>query len=161
MAVNLAGNNLIELVEMSGAEAINLLKARLLSQYHYQLENTVAVDEFLTMLTFFPLAIVQAAAYININSIDLEHYNQLYKANSKEASELLMNKYEDTGRYAESENSVATTLRISFEHIKHQDALAAKYLFMLAWVSTEAIPLTMLLDLGSLLGKKAEAIGTL
>ena len=52
-------------------------------------------------------------------------------------------------------------MRISWEKIDDHDRLEARYFFIITWVATEAIPLTLLPDLGSTSVEKMEAIGTL
>lgn len=160
VAVDLAGNNLIELGAMSRVEAVGLLKTRLRSEQHHQLEEKEIVDEFLDMLTFFVLAIVQAVAFINKNSYTLSVYISLYRSNDNAAAELLSKDFEDDGRYRDIRNAVTRTWAISFEQVQRQDRLAAEYLLFMACTANTDIPASMLPESGSPV-EKAEAFGTL
>lgn len=159
-AVDLAGNNVIELGELNGSEARNLLKIRLFEKHCHLLDNDEIVHYFLRMLSFLALAVVQAIAFINKNDISLLDYIKLYRANKKEAANLLSSEFEDQGRYRESKNPVLMTWAISFEQIQNQDELAAHYLSFMACVANNEIPETMLPPQGSLV-QQTEAIGTL
>ena len=76
-------------------------------------------------LTYLPLAIVQAAAYINENGIALADYLSLLKEKEEDIIDLLSEDFEDNGRYHNVKNPVATTWLISFEQIRRRDPLAA------------------------------------
>ena len=82
----------------------------------------------LKWLSFLILAIVQAAAYINDNDIDLANYLSLLNSKEQDVVELLQEDFEDEGRYRNANNPVATTWLVSFEHIRNRDPLAADYL---------------------------------
>src|SRR5207248_6275827 len=71
-AVKLAGNNVIQVEEMDESVGKLLLSKSLINQSLLTDDQTVM--ELLKQLTFLPLAIVQAAAYINENAISLSEY---------------------------------------------------------------------------------------
>ena len=50
-------------------------------------------------LTYLPLAVIQAAAYINDNRIMLADYLSLLKEGEEEIIDLLSKEFEDSGRY--------------------------------------------------------------
>jgi hypothetical protein len=81
-------------------------------------------DLLLKELAYLPLAIVQAAAYVNVNKITLQEYLSLLA----EKKELV----KPTSK--ERENVIATTWLISFEQIRRHDALAADYLLFMAFI---------------------------
>jgi len=88
----------------------------------------------LVELTYLPLAIVQAAAYINENGIALADYLSPLKEKEEDIIDLLSEDFEDNGRYHNVKNPVATTWLISFEQIRRRDPLAAEYLSFIACV---------------------------
>ena len=73
------------------------------------LNDRQAKMKLLEQLIFLPLAIVQAAAYINKNDITLSKYLVLLEEKEQDVIELLAEDFEDEGRYRDSKNPVATT----------------------------------------------------
>ena len=108
-------------------------------------------DLLLKELAYLPLAIVQAAAYININKITLKKYLLLLAKQKEEVVEHISK---------ESENVIASTWLISFEQMRRQDTLAADGLLFMACVDPTDIPLA-LLPTTSPYEKGIHAIGTL
>ena len=53
----------------------------------------------LKLLTFLPLAITQAASYINENNMGLANYITLLQEQETDVVELLSEHFEDEGRY--------------------------------------------------------------
>ena len=114
----------------------------------------------LAQLTYLPLAIVQASAYINENGIPIADYILLLAEKDKSVIELLSEDFEDEGRYYNIKNPVATTWLISFEQISQRDTLAAEYLSFMSCVEPKDIP-ESLLPTGPSRKKEMDAIGTL
>ncbi|KAI1524035.1 hypothetical protein PtrSN001C_011210 [Pyrenophora tritici-repentis] len=159
-AIDLAENNVIVLGELSEREALEMVRTRLILEQQYQVEDEVTVREFLGMLAFLALAIVQAVAFINRNDSTLSGYIRLYRASEEEAGKLLSKEFKDQSRYEEIENAIATTWYISFEQIQKHDKVAAGYLSFMACTTNNNIPLSMLPIEGSEV-EQIEAIGTL
>jgi tetratricopeptide (TPR) repeat protein len=119
----------------------------------------------LRQLTYLPLAIVQAASYINKNRTSLTDYLLLLE-DKEEVIELLSKDFEDDSRYRDDgsyfrrKNPVATTWLISFKQIRLRDPLAADYLSFMACVDSKNVPQS-LLPPGPSRVMKLEAIGTL
>jgi hypothetical protein len=157
-AVKLAGQNIIEVPEMDEDGALQLLQKSLVepSLLDRQREAKILLRE----LTYLPLAIVQAAAYINESSAALEDYLSLLNEQEESVIELLSKEFEDDWRYPSVKNPVATTWLISFEQIRHQNPLAAEYLSFIVCIDRKDIPQSLLPD-DAALKKKLEAIGTL
>jgi hypothetical protein len=158
-AVQLAENR-IELGKLTASEAKDVLKTRLQPQHLYQLDHTETVDEFLAMLYYFALAIVQAVAFMNRNDIPLSEYIALYRISERDTIDLLSEEFEEPGRYRETRKPVATTWNISFAQIRRDDKLAADYLSFMACVASDDIPASMLPSSHSII-KHKKAIGTL
>ena len=131
MAVTLASQDIMELPEMEQDIAQSMLEMHLISPVN---EPGVA-DILLKELAYLPLAVVQAAAYININKITLRQYLLLLAEQKEKVVEPISK---------ESENVIASTWLISFEQIRRQDTLAADYLLFMACVDSTDVPLALL-----------------
>jgi tetratricopeptide (TPR) repeat protein len=157
-AVRLAGANLLQLNELNEVDAKSML-----DQYLHKkdlLRDNSMVHEFLELLTYLPLAIVQAMAFVIGNDIQLSEYINIYKESNRGATDLLSKDFEDQGRYPQTENPVAITWYISFNRIRAQNELAAAYLSHMAFTTGEAIPASLLRH-GRTQIDTTEALGTL
>ncbi|KAF7503525.1 hypothetical protein GJ744_003676 [Endocarpon pusillum] len=157
-AVRLAQQNIITVPEMSEKAAIELLQKCLASPNI--VDNPQDAIALLESLTYLPLAIAQAAAYINENGITLSDYLLLLGEKEEETIDLLSEDFEDYGRYRDVKNPIATTWLISFDQIRRSDPLAAEYLSFIACVSPRDIPESFLPP-GPSRKRELEAIGTL
>ena len=158
LALQIAPTNVIEVPEMDEEMAMQLLSKSLINQK--LLTRHQAARNLLEQLTFLPLAIVQAAAYINENGIALSDYLSLLEEQEQDVVELLSEDFEDDGRYPDAKNPVATTWLISFEQIQRLEPLAADYLSFISCVAPKDIPQS-LLPPGPSCNKKTVAVGTL
>ncbi|OCK73957.1 kinesin light chain 3 [Lepidopterella palustris CBS 459.81] len=142
IAKRLASENIVELGEMAPDTA-----QRMLENY---LDTSVSRSEqqearlLLQELSYLPLAIVQAAAYINTRNITLQNYRSQLVRQKEEAlehsNEMSANKLHEYG----TKCPVATTLLISMDQIRSNDSLAADYLFLAACVDRKDIPVDLL-----------------
>lgn len=114
----------------------------------------------LAWLTHLPLAIAQAAAYINENGVTLAEYLALVDCQEQEIIDLLTEQFEDDARYSDLKNPVATTWLISFQQIQQRDPLAADYMSFMACIDHKDVP-QLLLPPGSSRKQEMDAIGTL
>jgi tetratricopeptide (TPR) repeat protein len=157
-AVKLAHQNVVDVPEMNEEVATQLLQKCLIDQNPIKRhEDTTAL---LIELTYLPLAIVQAAAYINENAITMAEYLVFLREQEEEVIDLLSEDFEDDGRYRDMKNPVATTWLISFERIKRLDPLAAEYLSFMCCIDPRDIPQSLLPPAQSR-KKETDAIGTL
>ncbi|KAJ4345653.1 uncharacterized protein N0V89_011787 [Didymosphaeria variabile] len=156
-AAELSQTCVLSLDDMGEAEARQLLMNRTINKS--LLDNRAAVKNLLQSLTFLPLAIVQAAAFMNQNDISVSKYVSLMQHTSTEA-ELFSERFEDPSRYQRTDITVAKTWQISFEHIQKQDPLAADYLSFIACIDRTGIPQTLLPPGGSKV-QHTKALGTL
>ncbi|CZR51333.1 related to kinesin light chain 1 [Phialocephala subalpina] len=157
-AVKLAQENIVEVQEMNEELSVLLLQKCLVNPDLVKKRQDATA--LLTELTYLPLAIVQAAAYINENGITLAEYLLLLEGQEEELIDLLSEEFQDSGRYRNVKNPVATTWLISFEQIRRRDALAADYLSFMCCIDPKDIPQS-LLPPGPSRKKEIEAIGTL
>ncbi|KAG4434967.1 hypothetical protein IFR05_009548 [Cadophora sp. M221] len=157
-AVKLAQQNIIQLTEMGEEIAMQLLQKCLINPG--LVNDSLETKSLLQELTYLPLAIVQAAAYINENGITFADYLSLLTDQEEEVIELLSEEFEDYGRYCNMKNPVATTWLISFEQIRRRDPLAADYLSFMCCIDPKDIPQSLLPPEPSR-KKEIDAIGTL
>ena len=101
-AIKLAKSNVIALGELDEKEARKILETRLLRKD--LLKDSTAAHELLGILTFLPLAIVQAVAFINTNNSTLSEYISAYRGSDKDAIDLLSKDFKDQGRYRDTKN---------------------------------------------------------
>jgi tetratricopeptide (TPR) repeat protein len=159
VAGDLTQNNVLELNDMSKVkgEAQQLLARQI--RKPALLSDEKAVHALLEILTYLPLAIVQAAAFMNHNDISASRYISLFQDAGAE-TELFSEHFEDPSRYQEMESTIAKTWHISFNQIRRLDPLAAEYLSFMACINRINIPQSLLPPSGSLV-QQAKAIGTL
>jgi len=158
VAVKLTQQNVIEVSEMDEDLARQLLRKSLINQDLVQ--NHQDTVNLLKQLTFLPLALVQAAAYINENGITLSDYLSLLDDQEQNVIDLLSTDFEVEGRYRDSKNPIVMTWLISFKQIRQRDPLAYDYLAFLSCVSPRDIPQSLLPPAQSQ-KKEMDAIGTL
>ncbi|EED11480.1 kinesin light chain 1 and, putative [Talaromyces stipitatus ATCC 10500] len=114
----------------------------------------------LKQISFLPLAIAQASAYILENGINLSTYLTLLQEQEQDAVELLSEDFKDPGRYKDIQNPVITSWLISFKQIQQQDQLAANYLSFIACIDPRNIPQSILPQAASR-KQKVDALGLL
>jgi hypothetical protein len=71
--------------------------------------NDAMITELLDELTCLPLAIAQAAAYLNKNRMSVAKYMQLLRSTEQDMVALMSREFRDDTRYKRSANAVATT----------------------------------------------------
>ncbi|KAG7423531.1 Kinesin light chain 2 [Fusarium oxysporum f. sp. raphani] len=158
VAVSVAGRNILEVPAMGQDEARSYFKEALIQEMSSA--DDEVMNHLLTVLTHLPLAITQAAAYMNENQISLTEYLQLFENTDRDRIELLSAKFHDDTRYEQSQDPVATTWFISFNQIRRADELASRILMFLAYVEPRAVPQSML-PKGESQQQLTRAIGTL
>jgi len=160
-AYRLANTNVVKVESMDESAAKQLLSESLINQE--LLSDDKATMDLLEWLTFLPLAIVQAAAFISENVMTPSEYLAILQdTQSKEQDliDILGKDFEDEGRYGRARNPVTTTWLVSFEQIQRRDPLAAEYLSFMACIDPKDIPQS-LLPSNDTKAKTIEAIGTL
>ncbi|RYC80223.1 hypothetical protein BFJ63_vAg16890 [Fusarium oxysporum f. sp. narcissi] len=158
VAVSVAGRNILDVPAMSRDEARSYLEEALIQEMSPT--DDEVMNHLLTLLAHLPLAITQAAAYLNENQISLTEYLQLFENTERDRIELLSTEFQDGTRYEQSQDPVATTWFISFNQIHKADELASRILMFLAFVEPKAVPQSMLPE-GESQQQLARALGTL
>ncbi|KAF5847402.1 hypothetical protein GGP41_000158 [Bipolaris sorokiniana] len=140
-ATDLTSNNVLELNDMDKFKARQLFVHRINNRA--LLSDETAVDALLEILTGLPLAIVQAATFINQNEISVSEYASLLQHAGTKAK-LFSEHFEDPSRYRDMDSTVAKTWPISFEQIQRQDPLAVEYLSFIGCIDCIGIPQSLL-----------------
>lgn len=158
VAQHLAGSDVVEIEKMMRQETVELLNKSLV-------RKTLSHDDeivmnLLTELEFLPLAITQAAAYVNINKSPISEYLRLLKNTDQDALAIMSMDFSDKTRYPNLANAVAKTWTITFNKIRERDTLAADLLTFISNIEWRAIPYSILPATDSE-ARLAEAIGTL
>jgi Tfp pilus assembly protein PilF len=159
-----ADPNVIFIEEMDDIESRELLKRSL--QNKRLVEDEDSTTKLLKLLLNLPLAIMQAAAFLNAQDATIAEYLRIYVKSSDDVINLLSEDFEDRRRYSDVKNPVATTWLISFEQIRHRDRLAAYYMAFMSCINDQDIPRDLLqktkaIDPLTTQLQKTKAIGTL
>jgi hypothetical protein len=102
--------------QMDDKMATDLLRASLIDKD--LMNDYQTTSQLLHHLSCLPLAIIEAASYINETEISVATYVSLLEGQESEMVKLLSKDFEDEWRYAEIKNPVAATWLISFHQIQ-------------------------------------------
>ena len=159
VGLSMAENEVIELSEMNISEGMELL-GKAISRKQL-LQDQALATELLHELTYLPLAITQAAAYLNRNrQLSVRRYLELLRGTEQDMVELMSREFDDKTRYRGSSNAVAITWLVSFDQIQKMDGPAADILSFLSCIEPRAIPRSLFPESQSAV-KTEDAIGTL
>ncbi|KAN0070835.1 hypothetical protein V8E54_011000 [Elaphomyces granulatus] len=142
LATRLVGPEVISISQMNEKMATDLLRASLIDRD--LVNDHQSTTELLHQLSCLPLAIIQAASYINETEISIGTYLSLLQRQEDETVELLNQDFEDEWRYAETNNAVAITWLVSFHQIQRLNQLAADYLSFMSCIDPRDIPQSLL-----------------
>lgn len=159
IATSAARADRIELHQMTPKEAIDFLRRSL--AHKELIKDEIAATKFLEELTYLPLAIVQAAAYLNCNPhLTIQRYIDLLHGTDNAIKSLMAQEFPDDTRYQGVGNAVATTWIVSFTQIQQTNPDAYKLLSFLSCVEPKAIPQSLFPQMESQHDQES-AIGTL
>jgi hypothetical protein len=142
VAVSVAGSDVVELHEMDEQEAIRFLEKSLIRKD--LLRDHATVTELLGELTCLPLAITQAAAYLNTKQVPIAEYLELLRGTEQDITGLMSKEFYDHTRYKGSQNTVATTWLVSFDQVRKTDSGVAELLSFMSRIEPKAIPQSIL-----------------
>ncbi|KAE8397274.1 kinesin light chain [Aspergillus pseudonomiae] len=142
VAQYLTGGDVVEIGKMTRQETTDLLEKSLVRKNPS--DNSETVVNLLTELEYLPLAITQAAAYINTNKSSISEYLRLLKKTEQDAVALISTDFGDKTRYRNSMNAVAKTWTITFNKILECDTLATDLLAFISCIEWRAIPYSIL-----------------
>jgi tetratricopeptide (TPR) repeat protein len=158
VAVTVARKDVVELNKMNQQEAESFLEKSLIRTD--LLNDSATTTRLLKELTYLPLAITQATAYLNINQVSIAEYLKLLRGTEQGMIHLMSRQFRDNTRYKDSQNAVATTWLVSFDQIRKSDNAAAELLSFISHIEPKAIPQSILPSLDSE-EQMVHAIGTL
>ncbi|CEL03059.1 Putative G. violaceus kinesin [Aspergillus calidoustus] len=140
VAVRLTKNqSIIELRRMNKIEADELLRTTL-DGIEQEADNRQG-SPLAARLEYLPLALVQAAAYIRMNSMSVDRYLELLDNSEDSLVELLNKNFDAVGRDPDTPHAVAATWMLSFQKIEQQSPLAGEVLSLLCFFDRQAIPM--------------------
>jgi tetratricopeptide (TPR) repeat protein len=142
--LDIGRNSLIVVERMSPMEALQLLEKKLSPT---QLHDRDSTQKLLEFLTFLPLAIRQASAYMFATESTAKEYLETCYSSDANEIKLLSQPFGDRSRYLtdwKSANPVTTTWLISFKHIAKDHPLASRYLRFLCCLAEKDIPISLL-----------------
>ncbi|KAF4960851.1 hypothetical protein FGADI_684 [Fusarium gaditjirri] len=165
IAVTAARNKVVKLLQMSLEEASELLKKSLIDDEsglrNDELCNKEIVEKLLKALTCLPLAIAQAAAYMNFYETLITEYIQLLEdKDDLNVIDLLQQECDDDTFYDSSQKAVATTWIVSFDRLRLSFVEAADLLSFITFIEPKAIPRSIFPKLETE-KQMTQAIGTL
>jgi tetratricopeptide (TPR) repeat protein len=137
-AARLAGgyNNIKEVRAMDERQALHLFRNKLRSA-----SDEEGAADLLRALDYIPLAITQAAAFINRRGrITASGYLDEFRKNNKKREILLNWDSGDLRRDESASNSVVLTWQMSFECIRKQRRSAADLLSLMSFFNPQGIP---------------------
>lgn len=138
-ASRLAGgyHNIREVLAMDESQGLALL----LNKLSTVPANQSDAVELVRILDHMPLAITQAAAYINRRArMTISSYIREFRANDERRESLLHCDAGDLRRDRTAANSVVTTWQLSFERIRHERPSAADLLSLMSFFNPQEIP---------------------
>ncbi|KAF4503164.1 hypothetical protein FAGAP_595 [Fusarium agapanthi] len=127
----------IEVGQMSDREACQLLRQGIRQED----ESEEDLLQLSSRLEFLPLALVQAAAFIQENSITVKEYLELLEGSENDLVDLLNEEFETVGRDADTPHAVAQTWMLSFQQIEKQYPFASELLSLMCLFDRQKIPL--------------------
>lgn len=142
LAGKMASANIVSIPQMDNSTARDLLHSSLVQKD--QLHDEVSVAKLIDRLCGLPLAITQAASYVNENLMSIEKYLLMLDAQENDMIELLSQDFEDGWRYKETQNPIAVTWLISFRQIRRLNPLAADYLSFMSCLDPKNISQALL-----------------
>ncbi|GFP58624.1 kinesin light chain [Trichoderma asperellum] len=130
------GQQPLEVLRMNEEESVQLLRAKLGNIN----TTTTELSMLSSQLEHLPLALAQAAAFIQETCITVQKYLQLLSKSDMDFVQLLSREFETVGRDTEAPQAVAQTWMLSFQQIEQQHVLASELLFFMSMLDRHEIP---------------------
>lgn len=130
------GRCLIEVRKMDEGESQQLLQ-KTLEADNLDPDN---LSKLSSRLEHLPLALVQAAAFIQEMNIAVDEYLRLLEGSNQHLVDLLSEEFETVGRDSDTPRAVAQTWILSFEQMQQQNTFAAELLSLMSLFDRQAIP---------------------
>jgi hypothetical protein len=141
VANSIPGCDIFNLEEMSLEENLSFFKELVNPRQQHLLQDQLIVVELLTKLTHLPLAIAQAATYLNRNQqVSIRKYLELLRGTEDDMVKLMSKEVYDGTLFQRSQRAVATTWLVSFDQIRTHDKNAENLLSFMSCTDPKAIP---------------------
>ncbi|KAF5637859.1 kinesin light chain [Fusarium sp. NRRL 52700] len=129
--------NIFKVSTMDETQGLHLITNKLTGEFEHD-----AAVQLLRVLEYIPLAITQAAAYINRRSPreSVESYLEAFLESDQKRNSLLEVDLGDLRRDETVSNSVITTWKVTFEKIRHESPSAADLLSFMSLFDHKGIP---------------------
>ncbi|KAI5788556.1 P-loop containing nucleoside triphosphate hydrolase protein [Pyronema domesticum] len=151
VARNLANQNVIIKPELHPEQAIELFYHHCPNAEDTADDTSTALRRLLKELQYLPLAIVQVAAYLDLNrSISTSKYLEMFesKKESQKLKRLLPKPHHNIWRGKnKNAETILTTFSISFRQLRQQSKLADSLLQFMACIDRKAIPRDLLFQI--------------
>ena len=118
-----------------------LLRSKLSEAFNWVDADALSLVKTLDCL---PLAITQAAAFVNENYCTLQDYIEMLQASESDQIELLNEDLYDPRRDMDAPNSVVQTWKLSFNLVRKRRPRAAEILGLMAVLDRQGIPVSLL-----------------
>ncbi len=132
------GELCVEVPPLSGQEAKALLRLKLKGSTSSS--DMSSTERLLDVLGCIPLAITQAAAFINRNRWTVQGYLAALEKDKQNLTDHLSQELQDPRRPRGFPNSVFRTWKLSFDQILTQEPQTAKLLSLIAMLDPQRIP---------------------
>ncbi|KAF4414632.1 kinesin, partial [Fusarium acutatum] len=130
------GGDLISVPPMKYSEAKLLFTSRLQTTQ----ASEKSMEKLFDLLEYLPLAIAQAAAVIERESLSLDQYLERYEETESAPINLLSEDFKDIGREEQDKNAVFKTWSISFNQVRQENMRAAELLSLMSFYDRQGIP---------------------
>lgn len=156
VATDFTQSDFILLNEMNVEDSEELLRSSLMKTA--ELPDGELVRDLVNDLAYLPLAITQAAAYLNRTGMPIQNYLDLLRRAEHYTVRLLGQEFKDSSRYHDAHNAITTTWLVSFEQISRSSTHAVNLLYFLSCIEPKAIPQSILPDPHSMETEEAIAL---
>ena len=147
----------VEVLPMTAPDSKSLLQSRIAEEDWDDADAMKLIKE----LSYLPLAITQAAAFICENGVTISEYLDLLDTSDTDLKDLLSEHLEDPRRDLDTENSVMRTWKISFDQLLKGKPRAADILSLMAVFDYSGTPRMLLRKDGETEIGFLTALGTL
>ena len=132
------GESCIEVPSFSDQEAKALLRSKL--EGSASSFDVFSIERLLDVLGYIPLAITQAAAFVNRNRWTIQGYTAALEKDKQNLTDHLSQELQDPRRRRGFPNSVFRTWKLSFDQILVQQPQSAELLSLMAMLDPQRIP---------------------
>ena len=141
LAAQTARSHVLQVREPGEQDAIDILYKRLIPEIRFLLEDKETVLDLLGRLESLPLALVQTAAFLNVNrKFTLSSYLEIFNRQEPEVVKFLGKNFGDDGYDTDCPSPVATTWLVSFHQLLKINDTAGIFLRIMAFVDRHDIP---------------------